>query len=254
MYDILARYYDLTHDRLTADIGLVLSLAARSPTPVVELGCGTGRLLLPLARARHTVIGVDNNAAMLARARTRLATAPPEVQRRVTLVEGDMTRLELRQRAGLVVVPYNTLLHLEPSRALPATLKGIHHYLLPNGQLFVDLPNPFHIAATPDDAQLTLEKVVTDPDSGDVIVQQAASRLADGQQILEITWIYDRSPAGGGAVQRDVIQMAYHYLFPHELQAQLGAAGLQVTAQYGSYSLDPFDEESPRLLVVAAPV
>ena len=48
MYDVLARYYDLTHDRLTEDVGFILSLADRLPSPVVELGCGTGRLLLPL--------------------------------------------------------------------------------------------------------------------------------------------------------------------------------------------------------------
>ena len=254
MYDLLARYYDLTHDRLTADIGLILSLAARLPTPVVELGCGTGRLLLPLARARHTVLGVDNSAAMLARARSRLAQEPAEVAQRVTLLAADMVHLELPRRAGLVIIPYNTLLHLEPLRHLPAVLKHVRRHLLPQGQLFIDLPNPFFIAATPDEPLLALENVVTDPESGELILQQAASRVDTHRQILEITWIYDRSPATGGPVTRDVIPMTYHYLFPHEVQRQLGAAGLQQVGQYGSYSLAPFDEESERLLIVAEPV
>ncbi len=66
MYDQIARFYDLTHAELTADLPFVLQLASEAGGPILELGCGSGRLLLPLARAGHSVIGLDLSGAMLA--------------------------------------------------------------------------------------------------------------------------------------------------------------------------------------------
>src|SRR5690242_5009291 len=73
------------------DVALYLDEAARAGEPgtVLEIGCGTGRLTLPLARAGHVVTGVDLSPAMLARARSKLAAEPPEVRARVTLLEAD---------------------------------------------------------------------------------------------------------------------------------------------------------------------
>ena len=77
-YDRIARYYDLTHDRLTADVPFLLAQAAEAGGPVLEIGCGSGRLLVPLARAGQTITGVDRSAEMLARAEPRLAALPAQ--------------------------------------------------------------------------------------------------------------------------------------------------------------------------------
>ena len=69
-YDKLAPYYDRFHEALTADVEFVLSLAQQQDGPVLEMGCGTGRLLLPLARAGFEVTGIDTSAAMLASPKT----------------------------------------------------------------------------------------------------------------------------------------------------------------------------------------
>jgi SAM-dependent methyltransferase len=73
MYEQTAKYYDLVHAELKDDIPLVLTLAGQGKGPILELGCGTGRLLLPLARAGYEVIGLDNSPAMLAKAKARLS-------------------------------------------------------------------------------------------------------------------------------------------------------------------------------------
>lgn len=255
MYEQIAEYYDLTHANLTVDMPLVLQLAAQAGGPVLELGCGSGRLLLPLAKAGHTVTGVDNSPAMLARAQARLALEPPTVAQRVTLVTGDMTALdgtlpEGNGRFALIIVPYNTLMHLTEGdvRKMLRQVKGL---LAGNGRLFIDLANPFVLAATPGDQLLSLENSLIDPQTGDVIVHMASNRLDEKAQTLQITWIYDRSPAAGGSVHRTVAWGAYHYYFPHQVELLLKQAGLWMTQLWGSYGREPFEEDSERLLVTA---
>lgn len=252
MYDVIARYYDLIHADLTADVGFVLALAGRQGGPVLELGCGTGRLLLPLARAGHQVTGVDNAPAMLAQARQRLASEPLVVQQRVSLVEGEMTAFELDGQFNLVVIAYNTLMHLE-SQAMLATFKAIHRHLAPSGRLFLDLVNPLAVTATPDDRFLTLERTLNDPETGEVVLQLASSWVDQENQVLHITWLFDASPPAGGAVRRTVAQTRYHYLYSHELELLLVSAGLRLETLYGNYNQAPFEEESERLLALAGP-
>ncbi len=252
MYDQIAHYYDLTHDQLTDDVALILALAREAGGPVLELGCGSGRLLLPLARAGFSVTGVDNSSAMLARARARLAREETAVRQRLTLISGDMTALSLPDdpRFALAIIPYNTLLHLDSDQTA-AALRGIRRALGENGRLFIDLINPIAIANTPNDLTLTLEASFTDPATGHTVLQLAANRLDDLEQTLHITWIYDASPPEGGPIHRTIAQATYHYLYPHQLELLLHEAGFRLHSLHGSYDGDPFAEESERLLIVA---
>lgn len=250
MYEQIAPYYDLVHTDLTADIGFVLTLASRAAGPILELGCGSGRLLLPLARAGHAVTGLDNSPAMLARARQRLAAESEAVGERVRLIEADMTDFEIDGRYALIIIPYNTLMHLEPAR-MTAVFKQVRRHLQMGGRLFIDVINPLAAAQTPDDHLLTLERCLVDPDTGNLIVQMASSWPDPSAQVLHITWLYDTSPAAGGPVHRTVVQAQYHYLYPHELELLLEPAGLKLQALYGDYNQLPFGEESARLLALA---
>ncbi len=254
MYDQIARFYDLTHNSLTEDVAFILSLAAQTGGPALELGCGTGRLLLPLAQAGFSVTGVDNSAAMLALARRKLAAHPDDAQNRVQLAAGDMANLPLLDADGrfqLALIPYNTFLHLNSAQKSEA-LRGVKRVLRADGRLFIDLTNPFIMAATPNDNALILENSLTDPETGDLILQLAANRLDAGAQILHITWIYDVSSVGG-MVRRTAVSAAYHYLFPHQMELLLANAGFRLANLAGEYDQSPFSEESSRLLVTAAP-
>ena len=253
MYDQIARFYDLTHASLTADLPFVVQLAQQTGGPILELGCGSGRLLLPLARTGHGVIGLDLSGVMLDRARVRLAQEAAAVQQRISLHQADMTRFTLpgAPTFGLAMIPYNTLLHLDTTQAL-AALRQVRGYLGENGRLFIDLDNPVDIANTPEDALLSLENVLTDPETGELIVHLASNRLDTAEQTLHITWIYDVSAANGGLVHRTVAHGTYHYRYPHQLELLLQEAGFKLLHLWGGYDKSPYDEESDRLLVLAA--
>lgn len=250
MYDQIADYYDLTHADLTEDIPFVLELAQQAEGLVLEWGCGSGRLLLPLARAGITVTGLDLSPAMLARAEAKLAQAATAVQNRVTLLKADMAQWQAKKIYDLILIPYNTFMHLDSKQAV-AALKNARSALSPSGRLFIDLANPFTVANTPEDQLLSLENVLTDPKTGDVILHLAANRLDTAVQTVHITWVYDRSPQAGGPVHRSVAQALYHYHYPHQMELLLQEAGFQHITFLGDYDHASFHEQSPRLLVIA---
>ncbi len=253
MYDQFAHYYDLTHADLTEDLDFILALARQTGGAVLELGCGSGRVLLPLSRAGHMVTGVDNSTAMLARARAHLAAETRAVQSRVTLVEADMAELALAGQNGrfsLAIIPYNTFMHLDSAQKT-ASLQRIGDYLGENGRLFIDLINPLAIAQTANDQTLTLENSFTDPETGHTVLQMTANQLDEAAQILYITWVYDATPAAGGPVHRAIARAAYHYLYPHQIELLLHETGFKLESLAGSYDHAPFTEESERILITA---
>jgi len=268
MYDHIARFYDITHAGLTDDLPFVLQLAAAANGEILELGCGSGRLLLPLAQAGHRITGIDNSHAMLSRARARLAQEPETVQQRVTLIQADMASFVVENacaesrspehsrrgsrsgRFSLTIIPYNTFLHLNHNQAV-ATLKQIRRHLAQGGTLFIDLINPFAIADTPDNPAFIFEGKFTDPATDETILQFAANRLDETAQTLHITWAYDVAKPDGRSTQRTIVESAYHYRFPHQLDLLLQQTGFKLTAIYGDYDHTPFTESSDRLLLIA---
>ena len=110
---------------------------------MLELGCGTGRIALPLGRAGANVIGIDRSEAMLARARQRVRRA--RLHARVQLVRGDIRHLPFAQQFPLVMAPYGVLQSLLRERDLKETLQAVHGVLEPGGtfgmELVADLPS-----------------------------------------------------------------------------------------------------------------
>ena len=251
MYDQIAYYYDLTHADLTEDIPLVLQLAQESNRSVLELGCGSGRLLLPFAQAGITVTGIDNSEAMLSRARQKIAQQSKQTQDRITLLQADMSQFSVAQeKFGLAVVPYNTFMHLDTKTAV-STLRCVKGCLAENGRFLIDLANPFTIAETPEDQLISLENHLIDPETGDHILHMSSNKLNREQQELQITWIYDRSPAEGGSIHRTIAQATYHYRYPHQIDLLLQNGGFKLKDIWGDYDQSPFNEESQRMLVLA---
>jgi SAM-dependent methyltransferase len=256
MYEQIARYYDLIHAQLTADIPLLQTLAQEADGPILELGCGTGRLLRPLAQAGHRVTGVDNSEEMLAYCRQKLAGETAETRTRIRLVKADLLALDQALRASnerfaLAVISHNTLMHLSLNE-VNEMLRQLRPYLTENGRVFIDVANPFVLAESADSPHLTLENQLTDPQTGDHVLQFATTRLDDEAQVCHVTWLFDTSPAAGGSLQRHISQMAYHYFYPHELELALQRAGYHLRHFWGDYDQTSFKEDSERLLLLAS--
>src|SRR5262250_312273 len=103
----VAEYYDLVPAYVErSDQAFYLGLAASARGPMLELGCGTGRLLVPIARAGHRIVGIDLSDSMLARCREKLAAELPEVRERAEILKADMTNFAFPPRFDLAIAPF----------------------------------------------------------------------------------------------------------------------------------------------------
>ncbi len=246
-YAEMARYYDLINADLTEDIPFWLGLAAERGGPVLELGCGSGRVLLQLAREGVRAVGVDSSPAMLARARARLAQRA-DLRQRVTLVEQDLRALALEERFPLAILPLNTFAHLLTFDDQRAALIGIRDHLAPGGRLALDIPNAAEVFASPTGG-LTLERTVRDETRKVDLMEFSTLALDRTAQLGHIIWIYDEV-ASDGALRRTRIPMTLRYTFPAEMRALLELAGLKLIGLFGGYQREPFEEGSLRMLVL----
>jgi SAM-dependent methyltransferase len=140
-WDAYAPFYDWENARTVArrDVAFWQRLAAAQDGPVLELGCGTGRIAVPVVTAGARLVGIDRSAPMLGRARQRLRRA--HLEHRALLVRGDIRALPFRARRAfpLVMAPYGILQSLTRETDLQATLASVARVLRKGGLFGIDL-------------------------------------------------------------------------------------------------------------------
>jgi SAM-dependent methyltransferase len=139
-YDAIARLYDPWSRSVTEDVGFYVEEAVGSGGPVVELGVGTGRIAVPVAKAGVPVIGIDSSAAMLDVCRERAAAAG--VAERLDLRLGDLRNPPVRERVPLVTCPFRAYLHLSDDHERRRALRRARELLVPGGRLVFDVFTP----------------------------------------------------------------------------------------------------------------
>lgn len=246
-YDPFARYYDADFRDYLEDLPFYRELARRTGGPIIELMCGTGRVLLPLVEAGHSLTGVDSSPAMLAIARARLAE--PSLAARATLIEGDVRSYPLpSEQFALAFVAVNSFMHLETVRDQLACLSNVRRALTSRGMLVIDLFNPDPLAITREDNRLLLDR---EYDLDGRHVQKFVAIESDAaDQLSHVTYLYDETDHDG-RLTRSTMRFSMRWFYRYEIEHLLARAGFSVRNIYGSYELDPYLSLSPRLIVVA---
>jgi SAM-dependent methyltransferase len=247
-YDVYARFYDLHFGDVDTDLFMIEQFAARYGSPILELACGTGRVLLPLARQGYQVTGVDVSPGMLEVARRKIAAE--NLTNRITLVEQDMRELDLDARFNLAFVAVNSFMHLLNTDDQLAALTRIRHHLNPGGLLLLDLFNPDLARLLDMKGQVILDQSTTDPDTGHLVMRFHADTVDLGQQQIHVTFIIEEID-GECQVRRVVFPFEVRYLFRYELELLLRQAGFELEAVYGSYELDEYTGDSAKMIAVA---
>jgi SAM-dependent methyltransferase len=140
IYDSIARIYDPWSRSVTEDVGFYVEQALASSGPVVELAVGTGRIAIPIAEAGVAVIGVDQSAEMLARAREAAVAAG--VGDLVDLRVGELEDPPVPERVPLVICPFRSLLHMEDEERKLRALRAARALLEPDGRFVFDVFAP----------------------------------------------------------------------------------------------------------------
>lgn len=248
-YELIAPYYDLEHADYQDDVDLYLNYAAACGSPVLELGCGTGRLLMPLARRGVKLIGVDSSPAMLARARQHLEAQ--DLLKHVELIEADARVLQISQRFRLAFVALNSFAHFITRDDQRAVLGTLHEHLLPGGTLILDLPYADIRRHQQADGQMFHQGTWLDQSRSELVSHLVAPTTDATGRILYLTHFYD-AHSQGGPLSRTIVQTTLALLSPGEAALLVESSGFHVQRLFGDYDLNPCEAESPRLIVIAS--
>lgn len=235
-YDLLAQ--------MTApeDLPLYRALAQEHAGPVLELGCGTGRVALELASDGADVTGVELSEPMLAFARQKAE----ERQLAITLALGDLRSFELERTFPLVLLTYNTLNHLLDLDAIERAFGSARRHMGDESRLVIDTFQPSLAFLGSDRTEARPILRYRDPYLDKEVVLSEENHYDPATQINRVVWRYEVD----GVADARVDEMRMRIFFPQELDAHLRYCGLEIERKWGDYDHRPFGSTSPKQIVV----
>lgn len=235
------------------DLEFYRALAAGASGPVLELGCGTGRVMLPMLRAGAEVCGIDSSRAMLAVCVEKIAREPEAIRRRAHLLLADMRDFTLGRHFSLAVAPFRSFQHLLSVADQLACLACVREQLVSGGRLVLDLFNPsLNALVDPNRAEVFgVEAPFAMPDSRRVTRGHRIVSRDFAEQTSEVELIYRIERQGGGE-EKLVHAFPMRWLYRFEAEHLLARAGFVVDAVYEDHAGTPFSgRDGGELLLVA---
>ena len=236
--------YHAHHSRHMEDLPFWLGLAELQGGRLLELGCGSGRILIPLAEAGYRVTGIEIDPGMLQVLRANL---PEDLLPRVKLVEADFTDFQLGEEYGLVILPCNTYSTLDAARRL-ALLACVARCLPAGGVFVAGLPNPALLRQMPSYGDPEVEEVFPHPlDGRPVLVSSSWRRTAQG---VTIAWDYQsESPDGQSRVIHREVR--HQMVNAQTYLSELHGAGYTAVELFGDFDGSAYRRQSEHLILAA---
>ncbi len=253
-YAFVADYYDhVVPYRNRADIPFYVEAARASGGPVLELGCGSGRVLIPIACSGVEIVGIDLSPHMLQVCRDRLHQEPQEVQARAQILEGDMRDFDLDRAFSLITTPFRPFQHLITVEDQISCLKCVHRHLVRGGRFILDVFNPSLESLTRDDLgeEFGEEPEFTLPDGRRVIRRHKVTERDLYNQVIQAELVYYVTYPEGHE-ERLVHSFALRYLFRYEAEHLLERCGFEVRSVYADYDGSPYGSKYPGELIFVA--
>ncbi|HLM73382.1 MAG TPA: class I SAM-dependent methyltransferase [Polyangiaceae bacterium] len=247
-------YYTKTYRDRLDDVRFYTDLAVARARggPVLEYGCGNGRIAIPIARHGLEVTGVDLSAAMLRDLRARLRSEPAEVRRLVRARRGDMRSVRLGRRFPLVLCTFNAFLHLYTRQDVERFLARAREHLEPGGELCFDLsiPEPAELLRKPERPYFAPRFRYPAAEGEGPIVRY--SERFDYDKLRQILFVaMEFAPVGGG--ESWMTPLAHRQFYPQELEALLHYNGFSITERWGDFDASPLAQESRVLILACRP-
>ncbi len=232
VYDRLYRS-TLPGSSVEGDLAFYCALARRTGGPVLELGCGTGRVAFPLAAAGCAVTGLDVSPQMLRVARAKAALLPPA--RRPVFLRGDMTRFALRKRFQLALIPFRAFQHLLTWEAQRRCLECVRRHLVPGGRLVVDLFDPRLEMLVPGAIAGARSRREFADARGRLTVLARRTANDPVRQILRESWEFTERDPRGRVTRRSRVGVTLRWTYRWEMRHLLELAGFEVLACHGDF-------------------
>src|SRR6266571_5019722 len=225
-YDLIAPFYDMEHAHFDEDVNLYMNFAELCGGPLLELACGSGRLLVPLALEGYKLTGVDSSTSMLNLAQHALEQAG--VAEQCTLVQENMSTVRLGQKFRLAFV---------------------HDHLTVGSRFILDISNA-DVRYMEQLSGQVLHQGTWKRDDGALLSHFVSPASSPTKHLLELTHFYEEHQQGE-AVQRTVTTTHLYLFERNEVELLLEEAGFEIIDVFGDYELSPFEHESPRMIFIA---
>jgi 2-polyprenyl-3-methyl-5-hydroxy-6-metoxy-1,4-benzoquinol methylase len=245
--------YDLDYAARTSDIPFYVDRCVALGSDVLELGCGTGRITIPVAKKGINITGVDVSASMLERAKQKLS----KTANNPDFIQADFRHFDIGRKFKMVIMPFNVLQHLYDTKSINQFFFCLQEHLEENATFILDVVNPdlYELCRNPNDHALY--------DSFNVIVSSDGKieRAPEGQgqlMVIEDKIHYDPITQIADYVlsyhidNKELFDLTlkHRMFFPQELEEILHANGLQVLERFGDFDLSPFTANSPSQILV----
>jgi SAM-dependent methyltransferase len=233
LYDGLNRRYE--------DLPFYLYwLKQKNPGNTLELGCGTGRLTIPLCQNEIIITGVDVNRSMLDEAKAKSA----KLTLNIPFIESDMRHLKLNQEFDAIIIPFNTIHHLYTNDDLFRTLKNVRHHLDSDGYFIFDCYNPNIKAICENSNSKIFHGEFTAEDGRHVVIDQSMT-YESNTQMCRINWHYT---IDGSFHSIQAMDMRMYY--PQELDFYLKFIGFLIVHKYSDYDYSEFTSSAFKQIFV----
>lgn len=245
-YDSIAPFYDIEHADFDEDLDMYRNFAELCGGKILELACGSGRLLLPLAREGYTLTGVDTSAAMLEIA--RLALEKEGLSARCQLVQQDMCALQLQEKFRMALIALGSFGHVTTRLQQQRALAALRQHLSIGATFILDISNEDARYMEALSGQM-LHQGTWQRTDGSFVTHFLSPASSTSQHLLDLTHFYEVHRQGGN-VQRSVSQSSLYLFERNETELLLDQAGFRIKDVYGSYEFGPYEHESARMIFI----
>jgi SAM-dependent methyltransferase len=230
-----AQYYDQYFTGVDGDLDFYLLAAEQAGSPILELGCGSGRILIPIAETGKAVVGIERSAQMLRLLRPKLAGLESSRRGIAHAIRGDMRNFHLRERFALVLAPYRAFQHLLTDADQRRCLHRIREHLSPGGALVFDTFDPSSLAEQPEpllDTRFEIARGLT--------VEVRYTRHVDADtRLLRQQLIFDERDENGRLLRSRTTGLSLRCCSRAHTETVLRTSGFEVAALYGGFRGEP---------------
>lgn len=252
----VAELYDPVYDQLARrDIEFFVDYSKKANDKTLELGCGTGRVLIPTAQAGCEITGLDFSPYMLEKCREKLAEQTKDVQSRVKLIQGNMTKFSIGELYTLITIPFRPFQHLITIEEQKACLNCVRQHLKPNGLFVMDVFHPYvpRLVDPKYLMEIEVDPKIELPDGGVLRRTTRVAAFHREEQYNDIEIIhYVKYP--DGREERLVHAFPMRYFYRYEMEHLLALCGFKIVEFFGDFDRSSFTADSPEMIFVAEKV
>lgn len=247
-YDFESQYYDLLFSDLDHDFQFYLDMANAHGAPILECMCGTGRILLHLARNGFEVDGFDLNDNMLNLARRKIAAEPEKTKDKIHIWKDDLRDFTVKRKYHLIIIPFSSFLHILTAEDRKRAMDSVRNALSDDGVFIIDIFNP-DLSRPENVLRFEGDRMKQIPDTGETLVRFHSQKFDRENKVQTVRYIYDIVDSQG-YVRRKMNSMEISIMQYEDMKALVEDSGFAAVEIFGKHDKSKFTEKSPTMIWV----